>query len=131
MGIKTSGFDSFDKRLTEKYSTRSIQEAEKRALKAGGNMMRNKVASSLNQVRDTGKLAMGTDLRDPKLFGGEMVAYLYWRGEHRTLAHLVNNGYHDRSGKFVKPRGYERVDTMIKINADLYYSLLKRELNKK
>lgn len=130
MGLDIIGMDSIEKEITKKYSQSAINEAEKRALKAGGNMMRNKVGTQLNSVRDTGKLAIGTDLRDVQQVGNEMIAYIYWRGEHSSLAHLVNNGYHDRAGNFIKPRGFEKVDTTLKINADLYYSLLKRELNK-
>lgn len=130
MGVDILGLESIEKEITKKYSRKSIDEAEQRALKAGGNMMRNKVATQLYSDRDTGKLAIGTDLKEAKKLGNEYVAYLYWRGGHSSLAHLVNNGYHDRAGNFIKPKGYQKVDTTVKINADLYYSLLKRELNK-
>lgn len=124
------GMESIEKEINKKYSRKAIDDAEQRALKAGGNMMRNKVATQLYSARDTGQLAVGTDLREAKKVGDEMVAYIYWRGNHSSLAHLVNNGYHDRAGNFIKPKGYQKVDTTIKINADLYYSLLKKELNK-
>lgn len=130
MGVDILGLESIEKEITKKYSRKSIDEAEQRALKVGGNMMRNKVATQLYNDRDTGKLSIGTDLKEAKKLGNEYVAYLYWRGEHSSLAHLVNNGYHDRAGNFIKPKGYQKVDTTVKINADLYYSLLKRELNK-
>lgn len=130
MGLDIIGLDDIEKEITKKYSKKAINEAEERALKAGGNMMRNKVASQLHNARDTGQLAIGTDLKDVQQLGDELVAYIYWRGDHSSLAHLVNNGYHDRAGNFIKPEGYEKVDTTLKINADLYYSLLKRELDK-
>lgn len=130
MGVDITGMESIEKEINKKYSRKAIDEAEARALKAGGNMMRNKVATQLYSARDTGQLAVGTDLREAKKVGDEMVAYIYWRGNHSSLAHLVNNGYHDRAGNFIKPKGYQKVDTTIKINADLYYSLLKKELNK-
>ena len=130
MGVDIMGMESIEKEINKKYSRKAIDEAEARALKAGGNMMRNKVATQLYNARDTGQLAVGTDLREAKKIGNEMIAYIYWRGNHSSLAHLVNNGYHDRAGNFIKPKGYQKVDTTIKINADLYYSLLKKELNK-
>lgn len=130
MGVDIIGLESIEKELSKKYSSKAIDEAEQRALKAGGNMMRNKIATQLNTVRDTGQLAIGTDFRKAEKVGNEMIAYIYWKGDHRSLAHLVNNGYHDRAGNFIKPKGYEKVDTTVKINADLYYSLLKKELGK-
>ena len=130
MGVDIIGMESIEKEINKKYSRKAIDEAEARALKAGGNMMRNKVATQLYNARDTGQLAIGTDLKEAKKVGNEMIAYIYWRGNHSSLAHLVNNGYHDRAGNFIKPKGYQKVDTTLKINADLYYSLLKKELNK-
>lgn len=130
MGVEIIGMEAIEKEINKRYSRKAIDEAEARALKAGGNMMRNKVATELYKARATGQLAMGTDLREAKKVGNEMIAYIYWRGNHSSLAHLVNNGYHDRAGNFIKPKGYQKVDTTMKINADLYYSLLKRELNK-
>jgi hypothetical protein len=130
MGVDIIGMESIEKEINKKYSRKAIDEAEARALKAGGNMMRNKVATQLYNARDTGQLAIGTDLKEAKKVGNEMIAYIYWRGNHSSLAHLVNNGYHDRAGNFIKPKGYQKVDTTLKINADLYYALLKKELNK-
>lgn len=130
MGIETFNFDNFERDLEKRYGKRAMQDAQKRAVKAGAHMLRNKTGTALYQVKDTGKLAVGTDVRDPELINGEVVAYIYWRGEHRSLAHLVNNGFRARDGRFIKGRGYQKVDTVLKLNADLYYSLLKRELNK-
>ena len=130
MGVDIIGMESIEKEINKKYSRKAIDEAEARALKAGGNMMSNKVATQLYNARDTGQLAIGTDLKEAKKVGNEMIAYIYWRGNHSSLAHLVNNGYHDRAGNFIKPKGYQKVDTTLKINADLYYALLKKELNK-
>ncbi|MDK3656263.1 hypothetical protein O0A22_11655 [Staphylococcus pseudintermedius] len=130
MGIKVHGLDDIEKALDKRYSKQALNNAQERALKAGGNMLRNKTATALYNVRDTGQLAIGTDLKDPKRVGNELIANLYWRGDHKSLAYINEHGYYDRSGKFVKPRGAGKVNTTLKLNSDLYYSLLKRELDK-
>lgn len=56
MGVDIIGMESIEKEINKKYSRKAIDEAEARALKAGGNMMRNKVATQLYNARDTGQL---------------------------------------------------------------------------
>ncbi|WP_145464916.1 hypothetical protein [Staphylococcus saprophyticus] len=130
MGIEVHGLDDIEKALDKRYSKQALNNAQERALKAGGHMLRNKVAGSLYGVRDTGELAVGTDLRDPKRVGNEFIANLYWRGDHKSLAYINEHGHYDRSGKFVRPKGADKVSTTLKLNSDLYYALLKRELDK-
>jgi len=45
MGVEIKGLDEIEKTLKKKYSPKSIEEAEKRAVKSAGNMMRNKIAT--------------------------------------------------------------------------------------
>ncbi|EHT6215625.1 hypothetical protein, partial [Staphylococcus pseudintermedius] len=130
MGIKVYGLDEIEKALDKRYSKQALNNAQERALKAGGNMLRNKTATALYNVRDTGQLAIGTDLKDPRKIGNEFIANLYWRGDHKSLAYINEHGYYDKSGKFVKPRGADKVNTTLKLNSDLYYSLIKKELDK-
>ncbi|EGQ3068538.1 hypothetical protein I0P04_001891 [Staphylococcus pseudintermedius] len=130
MGIKVYGLDEIEKALDKRYSKQALNNAQERALKAGGNMLRNKTATALYNVRDTGQLAIGTDLKDPRKIGNEFIANLYWRGDHKSLAYINEHGYYDKSGKFVKPRGADKVNTTLKLNSDLYYSLIKKEMDK-
>ncbi|EGQ3151772.1 hypothetical protein KEI82_002437 [Staphylococcus pseudintermedius] len=130
MGIKVYGLDEIEKALDKRYSKQALNNTQERALKAGGNMLRNKTATALYNVRDTGQLAIGTDLKDPRKIGNEFIANLYWRGDHKSLAYINEHGYYDKSGKFVKPRGADKVNTTLKLNSDLYYSLIKKELDK-
>ncbi len=131
MGVKVDGLDLIEKEIYSKYSRKAIDKAEKRAIKAGGNMIRNKVASSLYGVRDTGLLSLGTDLRDPQKVGNEMIANLYWRGDHQSLAYINEHGHYLKDGSFHKPKGTGVVNTQLKLNADLYFKILKGELDKK
>lgn len=107
-----------------------MDKAEKRAIKAGGNFIRNKVATNLYRYRDTGELAVGTDLRDPKKVGQEMIASLYWRGEHQTLAYVNEHGHYLRDGTFFKPKGAGSVNTVLSYYSDQYFDIVKREMDK-
>lgn len=107
-----------------------MDKAEKRAIKAGGNFIRNKVATSLYRYRDTGKLAVGTDLRDPNKVGQEMIANLYWRGEHQTLAYVNEHGHYLRDGTFFKPKGAGSVNTVLRYYSDQYFDIVKKEMDK-
>ncbi|MFQ3904441.1 hypothetical protein ABLV98_15380 [Staphylococcus sp. 50Mo3-1] len=131
MGVKVKGLDLIEDEIYSKYSRKAIDKAEKRAIKAGGNMIRNKVATSLYGVRDTGSLAIGTDLRDPEKVGNEMIANLYWRGDHQSLAYVNEFGHTLKDGSFYKPKGAGVVNTQLKLNVDLYFKILKGELDKK
>lgn len=130
MGVELFGFDEVEKALDKKYSKDVMDKAQKRALKAGGHMLRNKTATSLYASRDTGKLAIGTDLKEAERVGNELVANLYWRGEHKSLAYINEHGHYDRAGKWVKPNGAGKVNTTLKLNSELYFALLKKELDK-
>lgn len=131
MGVVIHGLDSIEKELEKFYSPKAIEEAGKRAIKAGGHMLRNKVATDLDSVRDTGALAIGTNITNVERQGDELLANLYWRGEHRTLASINENGHFDKSGKWVKPRGIGKVDTQLALNREAYFNIIKRELDKR
>ncbi|RIL26661.1 hypothetical protein BUY98_14980, partial [Staphylococcus gallinarum] len=79
MGVKIEGLELIEKDIQKRYSRSSMNKAEKRAIQAGGNFIRNKIATSLNQVRDTGELAIGTDLKDPNKVGAAMIGKINWR----------------------------------------------------
>lgn len=130
MGVEIKGLDDIERTIKKKYSPKSIKDAEHRALKAGGHMLRNKIATELNAVRDTGELAIGTDILEPKLIGNRLEAKLHWRGEHRTLAYINEHGHYDKAGKWVKPRGAGKAQQTLTLNSDLYFKLIKKELNR-
>lgn len=130
MGVEIKGLDDVEKTLKRRYSPKAINEAEKRAIKAAGHMMRNKIATELDAVKDTGELAIGTDIIEPKKIGNRLEAKLYWRGEHRTLAYINEHGHYDKAGKWVKPSGFGKVQQSLTLNSDLYYKIVKKELNR-
>lgn len=130
MGVEIKGLDDVERTIKRKYSTKAINDAEKRAIKAAGHMMRNKIATELDAVKDTGELAIGTDIIEPKKIGNRLEAKLYWRGEHRTLAYINEYGHYDKAGKWVKPRGFGKVQQSLTLNSDLYYKIVKKELNR-
>lgn len=130
MGVEIKGLDDIERTIKKKYSPKAIKDAEHRALKAGGHMLRNKIATELNAVRDTGELAIGTDILEPKLIGNRLEAKLHWRGEHRTLAYINEHGHYDKAGKWVKPRGAGKAQQTLTLNSDLYFKLIKKELNR-
>lgn len=130
MGVKIEGLELIEKDIQKRYSRSSMNKAEKRAIQAGGNFIRNKIATSLNQVKDTGELTIGTDLRDPNKVGPEMIANIYWRGNHSTLAYINEHGHYLKNGKFFRPRGAGLVNTALRYNSDKYYNIIKREMDK-
>lgn len=130
MGVEIKGLDDIEKTLKKKYSPKSIEEAEKRAVKSAGNMMRNKIATDLDSVRDTGELAIGTDITEPEKVGNKIQSKIYWRGEHRTLAAINENGHYDRSGKWVEPRAVGKASRQLTLNKDLYFKIVKKELDR-
>ncbi|WP_435373546.1 hypothetical protein WKW47_07340 [Staphylococcus nepalensis] len=130
MGVEIEGLELIEDDIYKLYSRKSIDKAETKAIKAGGNFLRNKVATSLNHVRDTGELAIGTDIKAPHKMGDEMIASIYWRGNHQTLAYINEMGHHLKDGTFFKPRGAGFVNTTLRYYKDQYYEIIKREMNK-
>ncbi|MEJ7220614.1 hypothetical protein [Staphylococcus gallinarum] len=130
MGVKIEGLELIESDIYKLYSRPSMNKAEKRAIQAGGNFIRNKIATSLNQVRDTGELAIGTDLRNPNKVGSEMIGNIYWRGNHSTLAYINEHGHYLKNGKFFRPRAAGYVNTVLKYYGDQYFDIIKREMNK-
>lgn len=130
MGVDLNGFEELDKTLKRKYSSKAINEAERRAIKAGGHMLRNKIESGLLAIGDTGILARGTTLKEPEIIGGEVVGRLHWKGSHASLAHLNEKGHYDKAGKWVKPTGMGKVSQTLMLNREDYFKLIKKELDK-
>lgn len=131
MGVKIEGLDLIEKDIYQLYSRPSMNKAEKQAIQAGGNFIRNKVATNLNRVKDTGKLAIGTDLKNPNKIGNEMIANLYWRGDHSTLAAINEKGHYLKNGQFFKPMGAGVINTVLRYYSDQYFDIIKREMNKR
>lgn len=131
MGVKIEGLELIEKDIYRKYSRTSMNNAEKRAIQAGGNFIRNKIATNLDRVKDTGQLAIGTDLRNPNKVGNEMVGNIYWRGNHQSLAYINEHGHYLKNGRFFKPKGAGVVNTILTYYNDQYFDIIKREMNKR
>lgn len=131
MGVKIVGLEAIESDIYKLYSRSSMNKAEKQAIKAGGHFIRNKVATSLNHVKDTGELAIGTDLLTPDKVGDEMIANLYWRGNHSTLAYINEHGHYLKNGEFYKPRAAGFVDTTLRYYSDQYFEIVKGVMNKR
>lgn len=133
MGVEIKGLDDVERTIKRKYSTKAINDAENRALKAGGQMMRNKIESALRATGDTGQLASDTSFKEPEIIGGKLIGRLHWqtgKGHHGSLAHLNENGHYDKAGKWVKPTGIGKVQQTLTLNNELYFALVKKELNR-
>ena len=122
MGVKIEGLELIEKDIYQKYSRTSMNNAEKRAIQAGGNFIRNKIAT---------QLAIGTDLRNPNKVGNEMIGNIYWRGNHQSLAYINEHGHYLKNGRFFKPKGAGVVNTILTYYNDQYFDIIKREMNKR
>ncbi|MEP9852110.1 hypothetical protein ABDK10_05345 [Staphylococcus aureus] len=130
MGVNVKGLEAIERDVKQMYNRRNMDKAEKRALQAGGHFIRNKIATNLYRVKDTGQLAIGTDLRDANKYGDEMIANIYWRGEHSTLAYINEFGHYLKDGSFHKPRGAGVVNTVLRYYKDQYFDIVAKEMNK-
>ena len=131
MGVKIEGLEEIEIDIYKLYSRPSMNKAEKKAIQAGGNFIRNKIATNLNRVKDTGELAVGTDLRNPNKVGSEMIGNIYWRGDHKSLAYINEHGHYLKNGSFYKPRGAGTVNTVLRYYNEQYFDIIKREMNKR
>lgn len=133
MGVEINGLDGVEKTIKRKFSSLAIKEAENRALKKGGNMLRDKIEDALFATGDTGRLARDTSFKEPEIIGGELTSKIYWKagkGHHGSLAHLNENGHYDKAGKWVRPTGIGKINQTITLNREEYYRLIKKELDK-
>lgn len=131
MGVKIVGLEAIESDIYKLYSRSSMDRAEKKAVQAGGNFIRNKIATGLYAVKDTGELAIGTDLKKPNKVGGEMIANLYWRGNHSTLAYINEHGHYLKNGQFYKPKAAGFVNTSLRYYSDQYFDIVKGVLDKR
>lgn len=120
------------KELETKFSRRKMMQVYDKALISAGEVIKTAVKANLKYFRDTGAEYGEVKLSKPKWENGARSIRVYWEGPHHrySIVHLNEKGFHDRSGKFVRPKGYGAIDKAIRSAKSTFYKVLEEEVEK-
>lgn len=116
--------------LESLFSPSNLQKIKDRALKEGAEFMRNKINEAQLKTKDTGAMASEVTFSEPRNIDGKRTVTIHWRGPENRYAvvHLVENGFHDRSGTFIKPRAYGQIEGVIASNIKRYTDIVQNSI---
>src|SRR5690625_795450 len=93
------------------FNPKNLQKIKDNALEEGAEFLRDKIHEAQKKTADTGAMAEEVTFSEPRTINGVRAITIHWRGPKNRYAvvHLVENGFHDRSGKFIKPAAYGQI----------------------
>ncbi|WP_412519759.1 hypothetical protein [Staphylococcus simulans] len=120
------------KMLENKFNKTRMRKIYDKALVEAGEVMRKAVQANIKYFRDTGAEYGEVKLSKPFWDKGNRSIQVYWEGEKQryTIVHLNEKGFHDRNGKFIKPKGFGAIDKAIRSARDRFYKVLAEEIEK-
>ncbi|WP_411842173.1 HK97 gp10 family phage protein [Salinicoccus sp. HZC-1] len=112
------------------FSEQNLQKIKDKALEEGATFMRNKIHAAQLKTKDTGAMASEVTFSDPQTIDGERVVTIHWKGPDNRyrVVHLVENGFYDRSGKFIKPAGYGQIENVLASNQARYIQIVQNSI---
>ncbi|MCD9065986.1 hypothetical protein LQ944_02475 [Staphylococcus pasteuri] len=120
------------KELEKKFNKTRMRKIYDEALIAAGKVILEAVKANIRYFRDTGAEYGEVKLSKPMWENGARSIRLYWEGEkHRyAIVHLNEKGFHNKSGKFIKPKGMGAIDKAIRSARNTFYKVIQEEVEK-
>ncbi|MGN5882745.1 hypothetical protein [Staphylococcus simulans] len=120
------------KMLENKFNKTRMRKIYDKALVEAGMVMLDAVKANIKYFRDTGAEYGEAKLSKPFWDKGNRSIRIYWEGEKQryTIVHLNEKGFHDRNGKFIKPKGMGAIDKAQRSAKDRFYKVLAEEIEK-
>lgn len=128
--INVEGIEQTIEDLESLFGSMNLQKIKDNALKEGAAFMRDKIHEAQLKTADTGAMASEVTFSDPKTIDGQRTVTIHWRGPDNRYAvvHLVENGFHDRSGKFIRPAAYGQLENVLAANRTRYIKIVQSSI---
>lgn len=109
------------------FSRAALLKIKDKALVEGAKFMEKKIHAAQVSTKDTGETAKELTYSEPRFVGTERVITFYWKGdsERYRVIHLVENGFFDKSGKFIKPEAYGQLEGIMAMHIDEYVRIVR------
>lgn len=125
--INIDGIEKTLNDLDSLFSPENLKKIKDNALNEGAEFLRDKIYQMQDATKDTGAMRDELTFSDPQWLKGERVITIHWRGpkDRYRVVHLVENGFYDRSGKFIKPDAYGGIEGVLNSYRNEYLQIVQ------